>query len=32
MRNRILAFFFTLKHSRFIYRNELRRLQDGRPF
>lgn len=32
MRIYLYALLFTLKHSRFIYRNELRRLRENIPF
>jgi hypothetical protein len=32
IRIRLKALLFTVKHSRFIYRNELRRLRGGLPF
>ena len=32
MRIRLKALFYALKHSRFIYRNELSRLRAGLPF
>jgi hypothetical protein len=32
IRIRLQALLFAVKHSRFIYRNELRRLRSGLPF